>query len=48
MQRVLDISDPAIASEVLPAEIEVSELSFNSQAGYLVHSDYLERVTLLE
>ena len=30
MRRVLDISDPTIASEVLPAEIEVSELSFNS------------------
>ena len=48
MQRVLDITDPQIASEVLPGEVEVSELSFNAQAGYLVHADHLQEVSLVE
>ena len=48
MQKVLDITDPEIAQKVLPGEIEVSELSFNSSPGYLVHKDHLQHVTLLE
>ena len=47
-QKVLDITDPQITEKVLPREVEVSELSFNEQPGYLIHTDHLEHVKLLE
>ena len=46
MKRVLDIQDAEVAERVLPTEIEVSELLFNSQPGYLVCTDALKSVKL--
>ena len=46
MRRVLDIEDSEVAQRVLPNEIEVSELLFNSLPGYLIHRDSLKSVKL--
>ena len=48
IKRVLDIEDSEVAERVLPSEIEVSDLHFNSLPGYLVHSDSLNAVKLID
>ncbi len=37
-EKVLDINDADISSKFLQRSIEVTSLSFNQYAGYLVHS----------
>jgi hypothetical protein len=46
MQRVLDITEREVVQQTLPTEQIVTCLSFNQYAGYLVHENSLQKVTV--
>jgi hypothetical protein len=48
LKKVADINDEEIAQKLLPQEVEVSELTYNECAGYLLHSSKLKQIAYLQ
>jgi len=46
-ERVLDITDQDVSAKVLPRDIEVTPLSFNQFAGYLIHKTTIKEINVV-